>query len=38
MPQKIPEQLEILTEMPRNTTGKILKYQLRDRFKHTSIR
>jgi acyl-CoA synthetase (AMP-forming)/AMP-acid ligase II len=37
MAQKIPEQLEIVAEMPRNTTGKILKYQLRERYKHTSI-
>jgi acyl-CoA synthetase (AMP-forming)/AMP-acid ligase II len=33
MRQKIPEQLEILDELPRNDTlRKVLKYQLRDRF------
>jgi acyl-CoA synthetase (AMP-forming)/AMP-acid ligase II len=30
--QKIPEQLEILTSLPRNATGKILKFELRKRF------
>ena len=31
MTQKIPEQLEIMAELPRNQTlGKILKYKLRD--------
>jgi len=30
--QKIPEQLEILAELPRNPSGKVLKYQLRERF------
>jgi acyl-CoA synthetase (AMP-forming)/AMP-acid ligase II len=32
MRQKIPEQLEILTSLPRNATGKILKFELRKRF------
>jgi acyl-CoA synthetase (AMP-forming)/AMP-acid ligase II len=30
--QKIPERLEILSELPRNPSGKVLKYQLRERF------
>ncbi|WP_261566567.1 AMP-binding protein [Frankia gtarii] len=30
--QKIPEQLETVDELPRNATGKILKYQLQERF------
>ena len=30
--QKIPEQLELVTELPRNASGKVLKYQLVDRF------
>jgi acyl-coenzyme A synthetase/AMP-(fatty) acid ligase len=33
MTQKIPEQLEFVDMMPRNATMKILKYELRDRFK-----
>jgi non-ribosomal peptide synthetase component E (peptide arylation enzyme) len=32
MMQKIPEQLEVVNELPRNATLKILKYQLRQRF------
>jgi acyl-CoA synthetase (AMP-forming)/AMP-acid ligase II len=32
MVQKIPEQLEILAELPRNPSGKILKGKLRGRF------
>jgi cyclohexanecarboxylate-CoA ligase len=32
MIQKIPEQLEILEEIPRNATGKILKHELRARY------
>lgn len=32
MIQKIPEQLERLTPLPRNPTGKILKHELRARF------
>lgn len=36
MRQKIPEQLEIVDALPRNSTlGKILKYQLRDRLAAT---
>ena len=30
MVQKIPEQLEIVDQLPRNATLKVLKYQLRD--------
>jgi cyclohexanecarboxylate-CoA ligase len=33
MTQKIPERLELVDVLPRNPTGKILKYELRDRFK-----
>ena len=32
MPQKIPEQLEIVDLLPRNATGKVLKHELRGRF------
>jgi acyl-CoA synthetase (AMP-forming)/AMP-acid ligase II len=32
MIQKIPEQLELVDEIPRNATGKILKHELRDRY------
>ena len=32
MVQKIPEQLEIVDEIPRNPTGKILKSELRERY------
>jgi acyl-coenzyme A synthetase/AMP-(fatty) acid ligase len=32
MNQKIPEQLEVVDQLPRNATLKILKYQLRERF------
>ena len=32
MNQKIPEQLEVVDQLPRNATMKILKYQLRERF------
>ena len=35
MVQKIPEQLEIVDEIPRNATGKILKQDLRKKFEHT---
>lgn len=31
--QKTPEQLEVVDALPRNPTGKVLKYELRDRFK-----
>jgi acyl-CoA synthetase (AMP-forming)/AMP-acid ligase II len=30
--QKIPEQLELVGELPRNASGKVLKYQLRERY------
>jgi cyclohexanecarboxylate-CoA ligase len=30
--QKTPEQLEIVDALPRNPTGKVLKFELRDRF------
>lgn len=33
MIQRIPEQLEIIDSMPRNATGKILKHELRKRFR-----
>ena len=32
MPQKIPEQIEIVSSLPRNATGKVLKHELRARF------
>jgi acyl-CoA synthetase (AMP-forming)/AMP-acid ligase II len=32
MTQKLPERLEIVDALPRNPTGKVLKYELRDRF------
>ncbi|MBK7947876.1 MAG: AMP-binding protein [Deltaproteobacteria bacterium] len=32
MTQKIPEQLELVPELPRNPTGKILKHALRARY------
>jgi acyl-CoA synthetase (AMP-forming)/AMP-acid ligase II len=32
MVQKIPEQLELVAELPRNPTGKILKHELRKRY------
>lgn len=32
MPQKLPEQLERVSELPRNPTGKILKHALQRRF------
>lgn len=33
MIQKIPEQLEIVPALPRNATGKILKHELRERYR-----
>ena len=30
--QKTPEQLELVDALPRNASGKVLKYQLRERF------
>ncbi len=35
MIQKIPEQLEIVGELPRNPSGKILKREIRERFAAT---
>jgi len=32
MKQKMPERLEIVDALPRNPTGKIVKFELRDRF------
>lgn len=32
MSQKIPEQIEVLGELPRNATGKVKKFELRARF------
>jgi acyl-CoA synthetase (AMP-forming)/AMP-acid ligase II len=32
MKQKLPEQLELVDEVPRNPTGKILKHKLREQF------
>jgi len=32
MVQKVPEQLEIVDELPRNPTGKVVKHELRKRF------
>jgi non-ribosomal peptide synthetase component E (peptide arylation enzyme) len=33
MVQKVPEQLELVEVIPRNPAGKILKNDLRDRYK-----
>ncbi|MGQ0434797.1 MAG: AMP-binding protein [Microthrixaceae bacterium] len=32
MTQKLPERLELVDALPRNPTGKVLKFQLRDQF------
>ncbi len=32
MTQKLPERLELVDALPRNPTGKVLKYELKDRF------
>ena len=32
MKQKLPEQVEVVETLPRNPTGKVLKFELRDRF------
>lgn len=32
MIQKVPEQLELVAELPRNASGKILKHELRQRY------
>ena len=34
--QKIPEQLEWVDEFPRNASGKVLKFELRERFEASS--
>ena len=31
--RKLPEQLEVVDVLPRNTSGKVLKHVLRDEFK-----
>ncbi len=33
MSQKLPERVEVVTELPRNPSGKVLKHVLRDEFK-----
>jgi acyl-CoA synthetase (AMP-forming)/AMP-acid ligase II len=38
MTQKIPEQLEVVEQLPRNPTFKILKYKLRDEYNATPPR
>ncbi|MDG2303465.1 MAG: AMP-binding protein [Candidatus Binatia bacterium] len=35
MVQKIPEQIEIVDQIPRNATGKILKHELRKNYEYT---
>jgi acyl-CoA synthetase (AMP-forming)/AMP-acid ligase II len=32
MTQKLPERLEVVEALPRNPTGKVLKFELKDRF------
>ena len=32
IPQKLPEQVEIVESLPRNATGKVLKHELRKKF------
>jgi non-ribosomal peptide synthetase component E (peptide arylation enzyme) len=34
MPQKLPEQVEIVDQLPRTGLGKVAKIALRDRFGH----
>jgi cyclohexanecarboxylate-CoA ligase len=36
MVQKVPEQLEVIDAIPRNPAGKILKNELRDRYKDSA--
>jgi len=36
MTQKLPEQVEVVTVLPRNPAGKVLKHVLRDEFKGSS--
>jgi len=33
MRQKVPEQLEVVSELPRNATGKVRKDELRARYR-----
>jgi non-ribosomal peptide synthetase component E (peptide arylation enzyme) len=33
MTQKLPERVEIVDALPRNPTGKVLKFELKDRFR-----
>jgi non-ribosomal peptide synthetase component E (peptide arylation enzyme) len=35
MPQKLPEQVEIVSELPRTGLGKVAKLALRDKFSHS---
>jgi cyclohexanecarboxylate-CoA ligase len=35
MRQKIPEQIELLPQLPRNASGKVLKYELRARYRNS---
>jgi acyl-CoA synthetase (AMP-forming)/AMP-acid ligase II len=32
MTQKLPERLELVDALPRNPTGKVLKFELKERF------
>jgi acyl-coenzyme A synthetase/AMP-(fatty) acid ligase len=32
MIHKVPEQLEIVAELPRNPSGKVLKHELRNHY------
>jgi acyl-CoA synthetase (AMP-forming)/AMP-acid ligase II len=32
MTQKLPERVEVVDALPRNPTGKVLKFELKDRF------
>ena len=32
MTQKLPERLEVVDALPRNPTGKVLKFELKERF------
>ncbi len=38
MTRKLPEQLEIVDALPRNSGGKVLKHELRSRYAATSVR
>jgi non-ribosomal peptide synthetase component E (peptide arylation enzyme) len=37
-PQKTPEQVECVDELPRNASGKVLKYQLQARYTDEAAR